>query len=61
MSLLAKAREGRLAALASLENAPRKTNAEILPFDLDFITDQKMPSMAFVSHRTKTQDNLFAA
>lgn len=62
MSLLEKARAGRLAALASLESPVfDKPVADILPLELDFIAEREMPAVQFVSQRPKLHENLFAA
>lgn len=67
MSLLEKARAGRLAALKSLETISVKSNAVVLPFDLEFEAKQEKAVPQFVSHRAKPQadhfavENLFAA
>jgi len=61
MTLLEKARAGRLAALASLETQIVKSDAIILQFDSQFAADRRNPVGVFVSKRANPQENLFAA
>jgi len=61
ITLLEKARAGRIAALASLDTRPDFSESEVLHFDLGFVAKRQKPTATFVSQRPRFEENLFAA
>ncbi|MCI2399244.1 hypothetical protein [Aliiroseovarius subalbicans] len=61
VSLLEKARAGRLMALESLNMRHEKPSADIFKFELDFIEKPQQPIIHFKSRRIETQEVRLAA